>query len=63
MLIGRVIALGYSTTALLATKEDANRIERKLIEHDGELKTIKWMLGVIVGGVMLLVLKAFFPIA
>ena len=36
---------------------------QKLIEHEGEFKLIKWMLGVILGGVIALVLKAFFPSA
>ena len=40
---------------------DIERIDRKLIEFEGEFKTIKWMLGIIVGGVVMLVLKAFFP--
>lgn len=55
-------ALNESTSTLLATKDDINRLERKLIEHDGEFKSIKWMLGIIVGGVVMLVLKAFFPL-
>lgn len=55
-------ALNESTSTLLATKEDINHLERKLIEHDGEFKSIKWMLGIIVGGVVMLVLKAFFPV-
>jgi hypothetical protein len=38
------------------------RVERKLIEFDGEFKAIKWMLGIIVGGVVMLVLRAFFPV-
>jgi hypothetical protein len=36
------------------------RIERKLIEHGGEFKLIKWMLGILVGGVIALLMKAFF---
>ena len=46
----------------LATKADISRLELKLIEHEGEFKLIKWMLGIILGGVIALVLKAFFPI-
>ena len=46
----------------LATKADISRLELKLIEHEGEFKFIKWMLGIILGGVIALVLKAFFPI-
>jgi len=40
---------------------DVERLDRKLIEHDGDFKTLKWMLGIIVGGIVMLVLKAFFP--
>ena len=46
----------------LATKTDIAKLEIKLIEHEGEFKLIKWMLGIIMGGVITLVLKAFFPI-
>ena len=46
----------------LATKADISRLELKLIEHEGEFKLIKWMLGIVLGGVIALVLKAFFPI-
>ena len=38
---------------------DMERIERKLIEHDGEFKLIKWMLGILVGGVIALLMKSF----
>jgi hypothetical protein len=44
-----------------ALHTDMERLYHKLIEHDGEFKTIKWMLGIIVGGIVMLVLKAFFP--
>jgi hypothetical protein len=37
----------------LATKADVVRVE-------GELKLIKWMVGLVIGGVIALVLKAFF---
>jgi hypothetical protein len=53
--------LAEATDNTLATKSDIERVERKLIEHDGEFKAIKWMLGIIVGGVVMLVLRAFFP--
>jgi hypothetical protein len=36
------------------------RIERKLIEHDGEFNPIKFMLGMLIGSVVALVLKSFF---
>ncbi len=48
----------------LATKADITAalapLERKLVEHDGEFKLIKWMLGLLLGGVLSLLLKAFF---
>ncbi|MGQ0593238.1 MAG: hypothetical protein ACT4QB_11495 [Gammaproteobacteria bacterium] len=44
----------------LASHSDLERIERKLIEHDGEFKLIKFMLGMLIGGVVALVLKSFF---
>ena len=39
---------------------DLDRIERKLIEHEGEFKLIKWMLGIAVGGIVALLMKSFF---
>ena len=62
-----------SGEAELATKRDLEllkqdlqidfaQLEKKLIEHDGDFKTIKWMLGIIVGGVIALVLRQFFPV-
>lgn len=53
---GDVAALGKAVHA------DTDRIDRKLIEFDGEFKTLKWMLGIIVSGVVMLVLRAFFPV-
>ncbi len=43
-------------------RAEIERVDRKLIEHDGDFKVVKWMLGIIVGGVIMLVLKAFFLI-
>lgn len=53
-------ALAESTSMILATKLDVVRIETKLVEHDGEFRLIKWMLGVLLGGVLSLILKAYF---
>ena len=39
----------------LATKSDINRLER-------ELPVIKWMVGLVLGGILTLILKAFFPV-
>jgi len=41
-------------------KADIERLDRKLVEHDGEFKLIKFMLSLIVGGVVALILKSFF---
>lgn len=54
-------AFAQTLDAQLATKADVGRIELKLVEHDGELKLIKWMLGLLLAGVLALVLKAFLP--
>ena len=39
----------------LTTKSEINRLERELI-------VIKWMLGLVLGGILTLILKAFFPV-
>jgi len=54
-------ALAQTLDSQMATKADISRIELKLVEHDGELKLIKWMLGLLLAGVLALVLKTFFP--
>jgi len=43
--------------AELATKADLRELELKL---EGELKLLRWMVGVMLAGVLSLVLKAFF---
>ena len=35
-------------------------LELKLAGHDGEFKLIKWMMGLLLGGVAALILKSFF---
>jgi hypothetical protein len=50
----------------LATKRDIERLEAR-IDHletkvTGELTLVKWMLGFLLGGVIALLLKAFFPV-
>lgn len=42
-------------------RETELRTDTKFEEVKGELKTVKWMLAVIVGGVIALALKTFFP--
>lgn len=53
-------AFSETLDSQLATKADISRIELKLVEHEGELRLIKWMMGFVLGGVTALVLKAFF---
>lgn len=51
--------------AEVATKRDIERLEAKIDRVEaklvGELTLVKWMLGLLLGGVMALVLKTFFP--
>lgn len=51
----------HSIDNTLATHADIDRIERKLLEHDGGLRLTRWMLGIIVGGVIMITLKLYFP--
>jgi hypothetical protein len=44
-----------------ALRVDIARVELKLIEYDGDFKTIQWMLGIVVGGVIASVLRQFLP--
>lgn len=53
-------AFAETSSNSLATKQDISRLELKLAEHDGEFKLIRWMMGLVLGGVVALVLKAFF---
>lgn len=64
-ILAQAIDTTVASRADLATLEkalhaDTERVERKLIEHDGEFKSLKWMLGILLGGVISLVLKSFF---
>ncbi|PZN80988.1 MAG: DUF1640 domain-containing protein [Candidatus Methylumidiphilus alinenensis] len=56
----------------LATKTDIVRLERRLDGFDakidrletklsGELTLVKWMMGLVLGGVIALIMRAFFP--
>jgi len=45
-----------------STHEDIERLERRLIEHDGEFNLIRWMLGFILGGIIMVALKLYFPV-
>ena len=54
-----------SGEAELATKRDIERLEAKIDRIDtrlgGELTLVKWMMGLILGGVVALIMRAFFP--
>ena len=41
--------------AQIATRSDIHRVEK-------ELAVLKWMTGIVMGGVLALILKAFFPV-
>ena len=50
-----VTAFSEAMDSQPATKTDINRLERELI-------VIKWMVGLVLGGILTLILKAFFPV-
>ena len=50
-----VMAFSEAMDSQLPTKSDINRLER-------ELRVIKWMAGLVLGGILTLFLKAFFPV-
>ena len=50
-----VTAFSEAMDSQLATKTDINRLER-------ELMVIKWMVGLVLGRILTLILKAFFPV-
>ncbi len=54
------IALGESASGTLATKDDVTGIKLELAEIKSEQKLTKWMVGLLLAGVVSLVLKAFF---
>ena len=55
-----------SGEAELATKRDIERLEDKIDRIDtrlgGELTLVKWMMGLILGGVVALIMRAYFPV-
>ena len=55
-----------SGEAELATKRDIERLEARFdkleTKFSGEMTLLKWMLGILLGGVIGLVMKAFFPV-
>lgn len=64
--------LAETLDSQLATKNDLIKLERRMdsldaridrmdIRLSGELTLLKWMTGLVLGGILALVLKAFFP--
>ncbi|MES0335434.1 MAG: hypothetical protein SFH39_03600 [Candidatus Magnetobacterium sp. LHC-1] len=49
--------INESSTKDLLTKADLQLLEARI---DGELKLLKWMVGIMLAGVVSLVMKAFF---
>jgi hypothetical protein len=46
--------------AEIPQEDRLSRIENELIEIKGEIKLIKWMLGLIIAGILSLILKRYF---
>ncbi len=59
-----VSAFSEAMDSQLASKSDINRLERELKSDinrlERELIVLKWMVGMVIGGVVALILKAFF---
>jgi hypothetical protein len=47
-------AFSEAMDSQLATKQDINHLERELL-------VVKWMVGLVLGGIVALIMKAFFP--
>lgn len=58
-------ALAESLETQISTKADFMRLEARIdlldTKFTGEFTLVKWMLGILLGGVIALVLKSFFP--
>jgi len=50
-----MVAFSEAMDSQLATKADVNRLEREVL-------VIKWMVGLVLGGILTLIIKAFFPV-
>jgi bifunctional DNA-binding transcriptional regulator/antitoxin component of YhaV-PrlF toxin-antitoxin module len=44
----------------LATKEDIHTLELRIARIESDLRLVKWMLGIIIAGILSLILKTFF---
>lgn len=53
--------LSDAMDAQLATKHDIAVIEKQLTIIEKELAVLKWTSGIVMGGILALILKAFFP--
>lgn len=56
-----VSALSEAMEIQLATKSDIALVRADIVRLERELFVIKWMMGLLLGGVTALVLKTFFP--
>ena len=52
-------SLAEIMVAHVVTKQDVQDIKYKQIEHDGQFTLLKWMLGVLIAGMMAVVVKLF----
>ena len=55
-----VFALAESASETFASRDDITGIKLDLVEIKSEQKLMKWMLGLILAGVLTLVMKSFF---
>ena len=46
----------------LATKQDIRDVRSDISRLERDLFVLKWMMGMMIGGIIALVLKAFFPV-
>jgi len=56
-----VSALSEAMQIQLATKEDIRDVRSDISRLERDLFVLKWMMGMMIGGIVALVLKAFFP--
>jgi hypothetical protein len=58
--------LDHSIDNTLATKADLDKVERQLSDEikdvKADIRLITWMLGIVVGGVLMVALKLYFPV-
>lgn len=54
-------ALSESASNILATKHDITDLKQEMAEIKADIRLLKWMLGVVLGGIVALVLRSFFP--